>query len=138
LTTRAPSIAGPVIDVGPLQGGLRVWKYGRTSGITEGLISQTQVELRVAELDVWKGGKVLNPANVVSTAEWVAYLPNGGRDFCDPGDSGSWVLDTSGRLVGLLWGKVNDRCLVTDIHVVFASILDQADLRNFQISILMN
>ena len=52
----------------------------------------------------------------------VSSTTSGGRDFCELGGSGCWVVDETGTLVGLLWGKVDDRELVTDIAVVSANI----------------
>ena len=108
---------------------MRVAKYGRTTSVTRGLVSAAKETINMAAIAEWKGGEFHNPDGVASVDEWVAYLPIGGRDFCLPGDSGSWVVDETGTLVGLLWGKVNDRVLVTDITVVFASIKAQTGMQ---------
>ena len=74
----------------------------------------------MVEIVKGKGG-YHNPNGVASVDEWV-IRPSNDNLFSQAGDSGSWVVDETGTLVGLLWGNVAERVVVTDITVVFASI----------------
>lgn len=86
-----------------------VIKKGRTSGITSGFTNKMQ------RVIAWPsfGGKETEEIEVMGL----------GKDFGDPGDSGSFITDMKGRLVGLLFAK--DACVssydvsfMTPIHDV--------------------
>ena len=79
----------------------------------------------IEEVASWKGS-IHNPQQYTEVAELVVG-PHHGNPFCDSGDSGSLVVDKDGHVVGLLWAKVNDDVLVTDIRVVFESIREKME-----------
>lgn len=102
-----------------LYGGLEVFKWGRTTGITEGRISEDKATVTMSHLVEGKG-TYENPHNREEVREFFVSTRKG-QPFCDTGDSGSFVFDGEGYLVGLLYGAQGDFSLVTDIRVVFAS-----------------
>lgn len=79
-----------------------VIKKGRTSGITSGFINKMQRVIAWPSL----GGRETEEIEVMGL----------GGDFADPGDSGSFITDIRGRLVGLLFAK--DAC-ASDYDVGF-------------------
>lgn len=103
-------------------------KYGRTTGRTVGRIEPEKLTLSLDRVHEIKGGVLVNPGNVISVDEW--QVTAGNRPFCEAGDSGSWVIDQEGALVGLLWGSApsarGTNCIITDIHTVIASIKETA------------
>ncbi|KAI9784465.1 MAG: hypothetical protein M1839_002121 [Geoglossum umbratile] len=72
----------------------RVWKRGRTTGFTRGMVSQLKT-------DVFQDGITSGQAST----EWVIVDEGGKRNlFSEKGDSGSMVISPNGELVGLLIG----------------------------------
>ena len=72
---------------------MQVVKKGRTTGVTVGVVDclETNVRLENKKMVAWK-----------------IYAPNM-RDFSQPGDSGSLVLNHEGQLQGLLFGGWDNR-----------------------------
>ncbi len=48
----------------------------------------------------------------------IFIIGRNGESFCDNGDSGSFVWDQTGKLIGLLHGKIANVCVVTPIQVI--------------------
>lgn len=70
----------------------RVSKRGRTTDYTIGRVNSAPVAGRVTETDT-------------PTLEY-AIVPTGTNGlFSQRGDSGSWVMDKHGKLIGMVWGK---------------------------------
>ena len=93
-----------------------VVKKGRTTGITSGIINKMD---RVVAWPVL-GGKETEEIEIMGL----------GADFADPGDSGSFVTDAKGRLVGMLFAK--DACasgfdisFMTPIHDLQDSVRER-------------
>ena len=120
-----PNFNPPVKHFRALEDGLRVAKYGRTTKATLGTVSAAKTKILIRELEVNMGGRTFyNPENALAVEEWAVTAPMGSQGFCKPGDSGSWVVDEEGVLVGLLFGDIGllGQVLVTDIKDVFADI----------------
>ena len=73
--------------------GTRVFKVGRTSGLTMGSI--TAVEARVPNVGYGVGPAAFEGSLIIEG--------QGGSTFSAPGDSGSGIYDLRGRLVGFLY-----------------------------------
>ena len=73
--------------------GTRVFKVGRTSGLTMGRI--TAVEARVPNVGYGVGPAAFEGSLIIEG--------QGGSTFSAPGDSGSGIYDLRGRLVGFLY-----------------------------------
>ena len=115
-----------------------VYKWGRTTCVTKGIVSSINSTINLHTLERNLGSEIARPigpdrnpvvADVVS--EWIVRPKSyrGGRgelvtpDFVKPGDSGSLIVDEDGYVVALLWGAEGiDQCYVTDIRVVFETI----------------
>ncbi|KAI0976419.1 hypothetical protein F4678DRAFT_456743 [Xylaria arbuscula] len=100
--------------------GMSVHKWGRTTGVTSGEVKLVRSVMNIAAAEQWKGS-IHNPNGTTEIAELVVG-PRRSLPFCEPGDSGSLVVDDAGHVVGLLCARANDDTLVTDIRVVFESI----------------
>lgn len=106
-------IAPEIIDIGKITGiaeakpGQSVKKSGRTSGLTEGKVSAVKVTLNVA---MGSGSDVVQFQNQV-----MAELKSA------PGDSGSLIVDSDNRAVGLLFAGSSDHTVFNPIQ----SVLDQ-------------
>ncbi|HKZ63959.1 MAG TPA: hypothetical protein VJ400_05915 [Thermoplasmata archaeon] len=89
-------VAPEVLHIGVVRGGaepeidVAVRKSGRTTRLTEGTITATDVTLRVGYSD----------GTLVFTDQ---FLISGDRAFSGPGDSGALVVDAQNRAVGLLF-----------------------------------
>jgi hypothetical protein len=81
---------------------LRVFKRGRTTGYTIGYVNgtKTMTKLKVGQKDGQGQYRETLEFNIVSTST------NG--LFSQPGDSGAWIMDKTGQLVGMMWGKLSD------------------------------
>ena len=109
---------------------MTVYKWGRTTGVTQGRVSGFDSTVNLNELERNLGAEIARPIgpddkpivlNVVY--EWIVYPKSFGQDFLSPGDSGSLIVDEHGHVVGLLWGAIGTGgCYVTDIRVVFCTI----------------
>jgi hypothetical protein len=98
--------------------GLRVMKSGRSSGITEGLIIQTNVTVDVA----YEG----HPARFVDQLMVAPLDFIQGSAFSERGDSGSLVLNYQREAVGLLFSGSDAVSVVSPIHTVLSAL--QVDL----------
>lgn len=105
---------------------MEVYKWGRTTGVRPGEVSLFRKVINMNEVEAWKG-PIYNPTGAAAVSE-LFVPPTDGQPFCKPGDSGSFVVDKEGHLVGLLWGMGNDDAIVTDIRVVFESIREKMKL----------
>ncbi len=89
-----------------------VYKFGRSTGFTEGCWSYLQSEVHLPD----------SPHETVERA----FLANRSRGqfFADHGDSGAWVLNREGQLAGLIVGGNPQLRWVyaTPISAVFADI----------------
>ncbi len=88
------------------------YKFGRTSGFTQGRLSFIRSHVRL-------------PESSSETREQVFLAPSGSRHpFSEEGDSGAWVFDMLGNLGGLLVaGHLKTGwTYVTPISVVIADI----------------
>ncbi|KAI9861192.1 MAG: hypothetical protein M1813_005365 [Trichoglossum hirsutum] len=101
-----------VVDVAPLSMDDNVIKSGYSSGTTYGRVSHIKHDCNV-------------PGNSLPTSEYVV-VGNKGRPFAFQGDSGAFVLDGHGRLVGLLIAGQEElgTVYVTPITEVAQDILD--------------
>ena len=70
-----------------VRGGERVYKRGRTTGLTCGTFSAINPAVNL-------DGKICSAWEVEG---------NAGREFCEPGDSGSFIIDSEGRWCALLF-----------------------------------
>lgn len=93
------SVSKSILGIGPLTGAggpslnLLVRKSGRTTGLTEGVV-------RIVRFDVFD---VEYDQGMVRIDD-VMVVENVAGPFSKPGDSGSAIVDTQGRLIGLLFG----------------------------------
>jgi len=71
-----------------------VLKQGRSTGRTAGRISHLKTDILI------KGA----PEDVCFSG-WT--IVRNGRDFCEPGDSGAWVLDRKGDWCGMLFAQID-------------------------------
>jgi len=116
-----PEIADPriwrrinIVDAGLAEIGMRVKKYGRTSGHTIGIV--TGIE---ASMDVSIGGTRLKFIDQIEITPAV-----GEQKFSAPGDSGSLVLDRNNNAVGLLFAGDGEFTWANPIQTV----LDEFDI----------
>lgn len=73
--------------------GQRVFKVGRTSGLTFGTVTATSA--RVPRVEYGFGGAAFEDSLIIEG--------QGGSTFSAPGDSGSGIYDLKGRLLGFLY-----------------------------------
>lgn len=99
-------LGGPPSGITNPMLGMKVVKSGRTSGLTEGQIVQTDVTV-----DVRFGGRTARFHNQMMTTP-----------ISDPGDSGSLVLDFERGAVGLLFSGSSSVSICTPIQVVLSAL----------------
>lgn len=99
-------IGGPPLGKVDPRLGMRVVKSGRTSGVTEGVISQLDVTVNVTY-----GGRTARFTNQIITSR-----------LSQPGDSGSLVLDFERRAVGLLFSGSDLVSVISPISAVLAAV----------------
>ena len=109
---------------GALAGSDRVYKVGRTTGYTEGIVTNIAVTATVP----YPGGSAL-------FSDQVAVRPtsDNGRVFSDAGDSGSGVLNDRHELVGLLFAGSPDRTLMNPIESVISALRKAANIPSLQV-----
>lgn len=102
-----------IIDIGtPPQGiadaklGMQVFKSGRTSGVTEGVITQIDVEVNVKY-----------DSHVARFTNQIMITP-----LSKPGDSGSLILDFQRNAVGLLFSGSDQVTVANPIKAVLAAL----------------
>lgn len=109
------SIDGRIIELGEVSGvgevreGMLVQKSGRTSGVTSGEVTATGVTLKVSlsdEEEAWFSDQV------------VADLK------CEPGDSGSLIINKENKAVGLLFAGSDTHCIFNRIQ----NVMDALDI----------
>jgi hypothetical protein len=109
-------VAKPLVvdDVtGAISGSTRVFKAGRTTGWTEGSITAVSV---VTDVSYGVGtARFRNQLGISATAD------NSGP-FSDRGDSGSGILNSEHKLVGLLFAGSTTRTLANPIHLVLTRL----------------
>lgn len=102
-----------ILQIGAIQGlgkgelGMHVKKMGRTTGLTTGVIEQTDVMVNVSY-------------GYNKTALFTNQLLAG--PMSEGGDSGSAVLDFDSKLVGLLFGGSESATLINRIDDVFGAL----------------
>jgi hypothetical protein len=97
---------GAPIGVGTGELGMAIQKTGRTTGYTEGLITQFDATIRVdyhGPVAVFEGQFVASPMS-------------------QPGDSGSAVLDRENRVVGLLFAGSDQATLINPVGDVLTML----------------
>ncbi len=94
---------GAVSGVGVAQENMWVQKSGRTTGVTSGQVTAMGVTLKVSLSDEESGW---------FSDQVVADL------FCQPGDSGSLIIDKENKAVGLLFAGSNSHCIFNRIQNV--------------------
>ena len=111
--------------------GIVVAKYGRTTGATIGKVSSMREKNNIEVLEEMRGCAYHNPEGVEKVKDLAVFVPMSGRSFCEPGDSGSWIVDVTGKLVGLLFAdnSITGRVLFTDISEVFKDIEARTGLK---------
>lgn len=89
----------PEINKGPLQDGQEVFRVGRTTGLTVGKIHPVDATCKIIRPPNSRHEK--HQKTTVEHKVVIARFPDVSNA---PGDSGAWILDEGGSLVGLLWG----------------------------------
>ena len=107
------------ISLSPLYTSLDVFKVGRTTGLTVGAIERLSSYVKFTRQSNSK-----QKAPMRTTLE--LYAVRGLYDilFNKAGDSGAWVLDPLGDLVGVLWGgcEKSNHGYLTPIRLVINDI----------------
>jgi hypothetical protein len=109
----AQDVSAEILEIGRIQGqargdlGLAIKKSGRTTGLTTGEIQQVDVTVMVQ----YGAGRV---------AQFTDQLLAG--PMSQGGDSGSAVLDTNNRLVGLLFAGSDSTTIINRIEHVFSAL----------------
>ena len=98
---------------GSVEGSPRVYKVGRTTGYTEGVVTNIAARVRIPYADGW--ATFVDQIVVEQTEDNVG-------SFSDPGDSGSAVLNDSHEVVGLLFAGSPSRTLINPIAPVVDSL----------------
>ena len=109
---------------GTIQGSDRVYKVGRTTGYTEGTVTNIAATAAVP----YSGGTAFFAGQIAvrPTAD------NVGR-FSDPGDSGSGVLNDRHELVGLLFAGSPERTLINPIAEVIDELRTAASIPTLEV-----
>jgi hypothetical protein len=111
-------VGGPPLGMVSPRLGMRVMKSGRSSGITEGLIIQTDVTVDVA----YEGRAARFVDQImVSPLDFIQ-----GSAFSERGDSGSLVLNYQREAVGLLFSGSDTVSVVNPLNAVLSAL--QVDL----------
>lgn len=155
-TYKAPEKGGnPLIatEFGRMIKGNWYLKQGRTSGITSGMCNGVEAEINrtgsVRYTETGKEyplGKNTTRELIILSYEKLGHGPNAPMfqdELSAPGDSGAFVIDTEGRVCGLLYGEHTGLCggsgrqdrgagLVTDMIDVLASIAKKTSFRDSQ------
>ena len=95
--------------------GHKVRKFGRTTGITEGCINPVDSFVR------FKG----TPFEMVCKEKMICGIA--GKSFTSAGDSGAWVVDELGGLIGMVWGGFarDEGTFFTPIKLIIEDITKQ-------------
>jgi hypothetical protein len=106
---------GPIKGVrnSPLDEGETVYKVGRTTGVTKGKVSAIEIDKLDVEFDM----------DVLEFNNQIEIEPVGSHPFSLGGDSGSLIVDSQRRAVGLLFaGNDIDATYANDIHSVLSAL----------------
>jgi len=98
---------GTIAEIKEAEIGMKIKKSGRTTGLTTGTIEQTDVTVSVSY-------------GQNKTAVFTDQLLAG--PMSQGGDSGSAVLDTDNKLIGLLYGGSETSTLINRIQNVFSEL----------------
>ena len=117
IDTDGPSIddLGPIngVRVDPIQEGERVYKVGRSTGYSSGVVGCTDLDDLPVDVDGLGELRFDDQIEVKATDEW----------FSLGGDSGSLVVDEDGLAVGLLFaGNDRDRSYLNPISSVLYAL----------------
>ena len=95
--------------------GSRVRKFGRTTGCTEGYINPVDSFVR------FKGTAL----DMVSQEKMICGTA--GKAFTSAGDSGAWVIDRLGGLIGMVWGGFtsHEGTFLTPMNLITEDITEQ-------------
>jgi len=102
-------ITSEILDIGELKGtvkpelGMKVWKSGRTSGVTTSRIKAVNVSIKVQ----------LSPSSEAVFTDQIVMEP-----FSKPGDSGAVVVNKENKAVGLLFAGSKKSTICNNIHNV--------------------
>ncbi|MBT7188543.1 hypothetical protein HN911_14610 [Candidatus Bathyarchaeota archaeon] len=110
------------LGLGTVEIGDRVWKSGRTTGVTTGTVMATNYNCGVSY-----GGKL---GIVRFTKQLMVRRDDDFNDpevIVSPGDSGSGVFDETGNLVGLLFAGGKKHYIANVIQTVFLEVLEGID-----------
>lgn len=98
----------PIIEIGTFNTGDPLFHVGRSSGVKFGVCSGIKPDID------W-------PEHGCLTSEWM--VSGKGKPFCDYGDSGAWVMNEDGLLVGMVFGaSLAGPAYVTPIQCILADI----------------
>jgi hypothetical protein len=90
-----------------------VLKRGRSTGITVGMLN----EIKTTVITSHYGDKITFTAWHVAPRKRLAA-------FCEPGDSGAWVLDMESSWIGIVFGEVDGAGLMLPVDRLIADIED--------------
>lgn len=90
-------LGGAVLGVGALEIDQDVYKYGRSTGPTTGVVSGIKCDVRLEK-------------NGTETCEFFVSASDG-TPFSRGGDSGAWVVNTAGEVVGMVLGGCDQRSI---------------------------
>ena len=104
----------PISSISALKPEEIVFKIGRTSGATAGMVDASKVSLSKESLklmDALPADGKLDGHSVEHTNEWnvtgamfkKGELVGKGLQFARPGDSGAWVVNANSELVGMVY-----------------------------------
>ena len=123
------------VKFGAMEKGHRYFKQGRTSAITVGECNGTETELnQIDHVRYDEDGKKHHMKETTARQLVILSMEREGdqkTEFSKPGDSGSFIIDGSGRVCGLLYGEHTGFCdkryevgagLVTCMTDVLASV----------------
>ena len=107
------------INTNPVFLGQDVFKVGRTTGLTVGKVTNITTHTRIE-----RQPNSAHATPIRTTFEHYTIRAKYTGPFNKAGDSGSWIFDENGDLLGLLWGgcvKSSD-CYFTPIQYIIADI----------------
>ncbi len=114
-TEALPGVVRGVREVTVDDLGRPVRKAGRTTGVTEGTITSVNVDrLRV------NMGTPANP-KIAQFSDQIEVIGTDGQTFSSSGDSGSLIVDTTGRAVALLFAGGQDS---NGVDITFANPIE--------------
>lgn len=102
-------------DFGKLEGGRFYYKVGRTTGLTCSICHAVQAYVPGEHIRYDDKGRCVRVRDKgKATLEWILV---GGPDaekkqssVCQPGDSGAFIIDSEGKVSGLMYGNLQNYC----------------------------